>query len=96
MRPLAGGSVLPELSFLVHHAPIGLRLILCGRYAPGLQLAKMRVGGNLAELDATDLACATTEADAYLAKLGLNVEKAALTTEHFRAPREPSQQLDLF
>jgi LuxR family transcriptional regulator, maltose regulon positive regulatory protein len=76
VHALAGGSVLPELSFLVHHAPIGLRLILCGRYAPGLQLAKMRVGGNLAELDATDLACATTEADAYLAKLGLRVAPA--------------------
>jgi LuxR family transcriptional regulator, maltose regulon positive regulatory protein len=73
VHALAGGSVLSELSFLVHHAPIGLRLILCGRYAPGLQLAKMRVGGNLAELDATDLACATTEADPYLAKLGLRV-----------------------
>ena len=73
MHTLAGGSVLPELSFLVHHAPVGLRLILCGRFAPGLQLAKMRIGGDLAELDATDLACATTEADAYLAKLGLRV-----------------------
>ena len=34
--------------------------------------------------------------DTACAKLGLNVEMAALTTEHFRAPREPSQQLDLF
>ena len=76
MHTLAGGSVLPELSFLVHHAPVGLRLILCGRYAPGLQLAKMRIGGDLAELDATDLACAATEADAYLAKLGLRVAAA--------------------
>ena len=76
VHTLAGGSVLPELSFLVHHAPVGLRLILCGRYAPGLQLAKMRIGGDLAELDATDLACAATEADAYLAKLGLRVAAA--------------------
>ncbi len=76
MHTLAGGSVLPELSFLVHHAPVGLRLILCGRFAPGLQLAKMRIGGDLAELDATDLACATTEADAYLGKLGLRVAAA--------------------
>ena len=76
VHTLAGGSVLPELSFLVHHAPVGLRLILCGRYAPGLQLAKMRIGGDLAELDATDLACASTEADAYLAKLGLRVAAA--------------------
>jgi LuxR family maltose regulon positive regulatory protein len=76
VHTLAGGSVLPELSFLVHHAPVGLRLILCGRYAPGLQLAKMRVGGDLAELDATDLACAAAEAEAYLAKLGLRVGAA--------------------
>jgi LuxR family maltose regulon positive regulatory protein len=76
IHTLAGGSVLPELSFLVHHAPVGLRLILCGRFAPGLQLAKMRIGGDLAELDATDLACAPTEADAYLAKLGLRVAPA--------------------
>jgi LuxR family transcriptional regulator, maltose regulon positive regulatory protein len=76
LHTLAGGSVLPELSFLVHHAPVGLRLILCGRYAPGLQLAKMRMGGDLAELDASDLACASTEADAYLGKLGLRVTDA--------------------
>jgi LuxR family transcriptional regulator, maltose regulon positive regulatory protein len=76
VHTLSGGSVLPELSFLVHHAPLGLRLILSGRYAPGLQLAKMRIGGDLAELDATDLACADTEADAYLAKLGLRVAAA--------------------
>ncbi len=76
VHTLAGGGVLPELSFLVHHAPVGLRLILCGRYAPGLQLAKMRIGGDLAELDASDLACASAEADAYLAKLGLQVAAA--------------------
>jgi len=76
VHTLAGGSVLPELSFLVHHAPVGLRLILCGRYAPGLQLAKMRIGGDLAELDATDLACTSTEADPYLAKLGLRIAAA--------------------
>jgi len=34
--------------------------------------------------------------DTACAKLGLNVEKASLTTEHFRPPREPTQQLDLF
>src|SRR3984957_5288239 len=76
VHALAGGSVLPELSFLVHHAPVGLRLILCGRYAPGLQLAKMRMAGDLAELEATDLACTATEADAYLAKLGLRIAAA--------------------
>jgi DNA repair photolyase len=30
------------------------------------------------------------------ARLGLNVQRAELTTEHFRAPRPPSEQLTLF
>ena len=34
--------------------------------------------------------------DTACARLGLNVQKTALTTEHFRPPRAPSEQLDLF
>jgi hypothetical protein len=30
------------------------------------------------------------------ARLGLNVHKSELTTEHFRPPRPASEQLDLF
>src|ERR1700744_678243 len=41
MQELADSGVLPELSYLVRHAPPTLRLILSGRYMPGLQLAKM-------------------------------------------------------
>jgi LuxR family maltose regulon positive regulatory protein len=73
---LADSGVLPGLGFLIHHAPPTLRIILCGRRVPGLHLARMRVAGDLAEVDAADLACTREEADAYFAKLGLAADPA--------------------
>ena len=68
---LADSEVLPGLALLIHHAPAALRLILCGRSAPGLHLAKMRLSGYLSEVQASDLACTADEAEAYLGALGL-------------------------
>ena len=68
---LADSEVLPGLALLIHHAPAALRLILCGRSAPGLHLAKMRLSGYLSEVQAADLACTAQEAEAYLDALGL-------------------------
>ena len=76
MHELAGGGVLPELSFLLRHAPATLRVILSGRYMPGLQLARMRLAGDLAEITEADLACTPDEADAVLAALGLAADGA--------------------
>jgi LuxR family maltose regulon positive regulatory protein len=76
MQELADSGVLPELSYLVRHAPPTLRLILSGRYMPGLQLAKMRLAGDLAEITEADLACTPDEADAFVAALGLAAEEA--------------------
>jgi LuxR family maltose regulon positive regulatory protein len=73
---LADSGVLPGLGYLIHHAPPTLRIILCGRRVPGLHLARMRVAGDLAEVDAADLACTPEEADAYFAKLGLAADPA--------------------
>jgi LuxR family maltose regulon positive regulatory protein len=73
---LADSGVLPGLGFLIHHAPATLRIILCGRRVPGLHLARMRVAGDLAEVDTADLACSREEADAYFAKLGLAADPA--------------------
>ncbi len=73
---LADSNVLAGLGFLIHHAPAALRIIVCGRRVPGLHLARMRVAGDLAEVDAADLACTPDEADAYFAKLGLAAEQA--------------------
>jgi LuxR family maltose regulon positive regulatory protein len=68
---LADSEVMPGLALLIHHAPAALRLILCGRSAPGLHLAKMRLNGYLSEVGAADLACTAQEAEAYLGALGL-------------------------
>lgn len=73
VHELAGGAVLPGLDMLIRHAPPYLRLILSGRCPPGLQLARLRVSGELAEVGAPDLACTPAEADAYFAMLGLQM-----------------------
>jgi LuxR family transcriptional regulator, maltose regulon positive regulatory protein len=80
MQELADSGVLPELSYLVRHAPPTLRLILSGRYLPGLQLAKMRLAGDLAEITEADLACTPDEADAFVAALGLAADEAERDT----------------
>src|SRR3984885_14287407 len=67
---LADSEVLPGLALLIHHAPAALRLILCGRSAPGLHLAKMRLSGYLSEVQASDLACTSDVAAASLRALG--------------------------
>jgi LuxR family transcriptional regulator, maltose regulon positive regulatory protein len=76
MQELADSGVLPELGYLVRHAPPTLRLILSGRYMPGLQLAKMRLAGDLAEITETDLACTPDEADGFVTALGLAADEA--------------------
>jgi len=76
MQELAGSGVLPELGFLVRHAPPTLSIILSGRYMPGLQLAKMRLSGDLAEITEADLACTADEADDFLAGLGVTADEA--------------------
>ena len=76
VQVLAGSEVLPGLALLIHHAPATLRLVLCGRSAHGLHLAKMRLSGGLSELRGSDLACAGREAEAYFDHLGLPADPA--------------------
>jgi LuxR family transcriptional regulator, maltose regulon positive regulatory protein len=73
---LADSDVLPGLALLLHQAPAALRLILCGRSVPGLHLAKMRLNGDLSEVQGSDLACTAQEADAYFNALGLAADPA--------------------
>jgi len=73
---LAGASVLTGVDQLIRHAPPNLRLILSGRHPAGLAVAKLRVGGELAEIGAADLACTPEEADAYFAMVGLQLAPA--------------------
>ncbi len=76
VHEIAGGTVLAGLDLLIRHAPPALRLTLSGRCPPGLQLARLRVCGELADVGAADLACTADEADAYFAMLGLDVDPA--------------------
>jgi LuxR family transcriptional regulator, maltose regulon positive regulatory protein len=77
VHELSDGPVLSGLDQLIRHAPPALRLIFCGRCPPPLQLAKLRLSGDLADVTPADLACTADEADAYFSMLGLNVDPAA-------------------
>ncbi len=68
---LAGSESLAGLDELVRHEPAGLRLVLVGRSAPGLALARLRLEGELADIGAADLACTPEETSAYFAMLGM-------------------------
>lgn len=76
IHEIAGGAVLAGLDLLIRHAPPSVRLVLSGRCPPGLQLARLRVAGELADVTAAELACTADEAAAYFAMLGINVGAA--------------------
>jgi LuxR family maltose regulon positive regulatory protein len=73
---LAGATVLASVDQLIKHAPPTLRLVLSGRHPAGLQVARLRVGGELAEIGASELACTPDEAAAYFRMLGLDLPAA--------------------
>jgi len=71
IQELAGSNLLPDVDFLVRHGPPALRLLLCGRHPAGFGVARLRVGGELAEIGEAELACTPQEADSYFAMLGI-------------------------
>ncbi|MDR0344519.1 MAG: AAA family ATPase, partial [Nocardiopsaceae bacterium] len=73
VHELTDPAVLSGLDLLVRHAPPTLRLVLSGRRHPPLQLARLRVAGELADIGGADLACTAEEAGAYFAMLGIDV-----------------------
>jgi LuxR family maltose regulon positive regulatory protein len=77
VHELTDQAVLAGLDVLTRHAPPTLRLVLLARQPPALQLARLRVSGDLADIGGQDLACTPEEAGAYFAMLGLDVDTAA-------------------
>ena len=69
-------AVLNGLDVLIRHAPPTLRLVLAARRPPALQLARLRVCGELGDIGAADLACTAEEAEAYFAMLGMRLPAA--------------------
>ena len=55
-----------SLAFLLEHLPAGLHLVLASRADPPLPLARLRAGGQLAELRTADLHFSVEEAAALL------------------------------
>jgi LuxR family maltose regulon positive regulatory protein len=73
VHEMADERVLSGLDVLVRHAPPALRLMLIARRPPALQLARLRVAGELADVGGAELACTQDEADSYFAMLGMDV-----------------------
>ena len=77
IHELTDQAVLGGVDLLIRHAPPTLRLVLSARQPPALQLARLRVSGELADIGGHDLACTSEEADAYFSMLGLDADPAA-------------------
>ena len=77
IHELTDKAVLGGIDLLIRHAPPTLRLVLSARQPPALQLARLRVSGELADIGGHDLACTSDEADAYFSMLGLDADPAA-------------------
>jgi LuxR family transcriptional regulator, maltose regulon positive regulatory protein len=73
---IAGSEALTGLDELIRHEPAGLRLLLVGRSAPGLGLARLRLAGELAEIGPAELACTSEETGAYFDMLGRSLRPA--------------------
>jgi LuxR family maltose regulon positive regulatory protein len=78
MQELAESPAIADLELLVRHGPANLRLLLAGRHLGALSVARLRVGGDLAEIGADDLACTPDEAKAYFEMLGIDLPSAQL------------------
>ncbi len=73
VQELAGSDPLAEPDQLVRHGPAYLRLMLAGRHLAGLSVARLRVGGDLAEIGTSELACTVDEAREYFEMLGIEL-----------------------
>jgi len=65
---IEAAAVHESVMFLLEHLPAGLRLAMAGRADPPLPLARLRAGGDLAELRADQLRFTREEAAALLAE----------------------------
>jgi LuxR family maltose regulon positive regulatory protein len=70
--------VLTGLDFLLRNVGSGLRLVLVSRTDPLLPLYRYRLGGQLAEIRASDLAFSAGEAGLLLAQHGCTLSAASL------------------
>jgi LuxR family maltose regulon positive regulatory protein len=75
VHELTDARCLDALAALTLHVPAGSTIVFSGRIEPQLGLARMRVDGDLAELDAAALALSDAEAHALLAAAGADLTR---------------------
>jgi LuxR family maltose regulon positive regulatory protein len=71
-------TVLKGLDFVLRNAGAGLRLVVASRVEPLLPLLRYRLAGQLAEIQASDLAFSTPEASLLLAQHGCTLSADSL------------------
>ena len=78
------------LSILAEHVPPGSRLVLAGRAAPPLRVARLRAEGRLLEVGPADLALTRPEAAALLRDAGLALGQGEVAALHQRTEGWPA------
>ena len=78
------------LSILAEHVPPGSRLVLAGRAAPPLRVARLRAEGRLLEVGPADLALTRPEAAALLREAGLALGPGEVAALHQRTEGWPA------
>ncbi len=78
------------LSILAEHVPPGSRLVLAGRAAPPLRVARLRAEGRLLEVGPADLALTRPEAAALLREAGLALGQGEVAALHQRTEGWPA------
>lgn len=70
LQTVNDGDCLASIDYALEHVPATARLIMLSRTDPALRLPKLRAGGRLAELRASELAFTAAEARELLVVLG--------------------------
>ncbi len=74
--------VLEGLETLVRYRPTGLRLVLSGRTSPALPWPRLRLRGDVVDLDGDELAFTLEEAATLVARRGIRMSPAQLRRSH--------------
>ena len=78
------------LSVLADHVPPGSRLVLSGRDAPPLRIARLRAGSRILEIGPRDLALTHEEASSLLRNAGVSVSEDDVAELHRRTEGWPA------
>jgi len=81
---------LAALSVLADHVPVGSRLVLAGRHALPLRIARLRAGSRILEIGPRDLALTHEEASSLLRNAGVSVSEEDVAELHWQVEGWPA------